>query len=428
VLITAAAALFADHGVRGALEREFEQRLERIAIRAASQIPPAELLDPRVRNSESASYAALQTLIGPLPATADLVDASIMDSTRVTLIDALGREEFEGLPSALDSLARPALDRALAGKASVSAPYSREHGVLRAAFAPILDRGHAIGVVAIEADVAYLPALDELSHTLALIALVSMLAIAVFAALFIRVASSAERLEQRLTRAENLAAMGRLTATLAHEIRNPLAIIRGSAERLGRLEPEAQRMSEFVVEESDRLSKTVERYLQFARTDDEPGSAAGAESGDAIAALEATLDLLEGECEARHVIVERSHERSRRTMVALDGESLKQVYLNLMLNALEAMPEGGRLRVDAVEKSGRLEVTIGDTGHGIAKETLERVGSPFFTTKAKGSGLGLFLTRRLVKSAGGELDIRSESGRGTTCIVRWPLARETRES
>jgi signal transduction histidine kinase len=427
VLITAAAALFADHGVRGALEREFEHRLERIATRAASQIPPAELLDPRVHDSESASYAALQTLIGPLPATADLVDASIMDSSRVTLIDALGREEFEGLPTALDSLARPALDRALAGHAAVSAPYARERGVLRAAFAPILEHGRAIGVVAIEADAAYLPALDELSHTLALIALVSMLAIAIFAALFIRVASSAERLEQRLSRAENLAAMGRLTATLAHEIKNPLAIIRGSAERLGRLAPEAQRMSEFVVEESDRLSKTVERYLQFARAEDETGAASG-EPGDAIAALEATLDLLEGECGARHVSIERVGVRPLRARVALDGESLKQVYLNLMLNALEAMPEGGRLSVEAIEKGGRLEVTIGDTGHGIAKETLERVGSPFFTTKAKGSGLGLFLTRRLVQSAGGELDIRSEPARGTTCTVRWPLAKGKRES
>ena len=106
--------------MRGALEHEFEVRLERIARRAASQIAPADLRDPRVHSSESAPYAALQTLIGPLPATADLVDAMIVDSARVTLVDARGREEFEGLPNALDSLARPAFDRAFAGEAAGS--------------------------------------------------------------------------------------------------------------------------------------------------------------------------------------------------------------------------------------------------------------------------------------------------------------------
>ena len=94
--------------MRGALEREFESRLERIVRRAASQIAPADLRDPAVRSSESAPYTALQTLIGPLPATADLMDAAIVDSARVTLVDAREREEIEGLPSTLDSIARPA--------------------------------------------------------------------------------------------------------------------------------------------------------------------------------------------------------------------------------------------------------------------------------------------------------------------------------
>ncbi len=110
--------------------------------------------------------------------------------------------------------------------------------------------------------------------------------------------------------------------------------------------------------------------------------------------------------------------------VRLDNESLKQVFLNLMLNALEAVGEGGRLDVAVAERRDRIEVSFADDGPGIAAETLRQLGSPFITTKARGSGLGLFLSRRLVRSAGGELDIESAVGRGTTCTVRLPRGRD----
>jgi two-component system, NtrC family, sensor histidine kinase HydH len=220
--------------------------------------------------------------------------------------------------------------------------------------------------------------------------------------------------------------MGRLTATLAHEIKNPLAIIRGSAQRLGKLEPQAERMAGFIVEETDRLSRTVARYLQFARPGESAGGEggeAGGETGDAAAALRATLELLDDEFRMRKVTVARS-DLDSAAPVALHPESLKQVFLNLILNALEAMPEGGRLDLARAERSGRFEFTIRDTGAGVAPEIAGKLGDPFFTTKAQGSGLGLFLTRRLVQSSGGDLEIRGEHGRGTTCVVRFPRRRE----
>ena len=108
----------------------------------------------------------------------------------------------------------------------------------------------------------------------------------------------------------------------------------------------------------------------------------------------------------------------------LDNESLKQLYLNLILNALDAMPKGGTLTVETAERPGRFEIVIADDGEGIPAGTLRRLGSPFFTTKASGSGLGLFLARRLAAAAGGDLRIRSEVGRGTTCAVRLPRRRD----
>jgi signal transduction histidine kinase len=263
--------------------------------------------------------------------------------------------------------------------------------------------------------VDYLPVLDGFRRTLLLATLLSALGITVLAVVNIRVAGSAARLERQLSRAENLAAMGRLTATLAHEIKNPLAIIRGSAERLGKLDPEARRWSDSVVEETDRLSRTVGRYLQFARGDE-----AGGGEGDAARALGETLDLLEGEFQARRATLVRPEPAPEALPVTLDNESLKQVFLNLMLNALEAIGEGGRLAVAVAERHGRVAVTFTDDGPGIPGDTLRQLGNPFVTTKARGSGLGLFLSRRLVQSAGGTLEIASAAGRGTTCTVQLP--------
>ncbi len=414
ILVTGGTAWVAYHGVRHALEGEFERRLERIAATAAGQIGAAEVADARL-HEEGGGYGAIQVQLVTLRSATGVENAALVDPAGITLVDARAPAENEGLPSALDSLAHAELARALAGHPAVSAPYRRGGRVLRVGFAPVADEaGRVAGAVAIEAEAAYFGVAAGLFRTLTVIALVSLLAIAVLAALFVRLAGSASRLERQLSRSENLAAMGRLTATLAHEIKNPLAIIRGSAQRLGKLDPEAARMAEYVIEESDRLSKTVARYLQFAR-----GEPAARERGDAVAMLEATLDLLEGEFAARKVTLERAPGAPAGVPVGLDNESLKQVYLNLILNALEAMPDGGRIQVGAVERHGRIEVRVADDGPGIPAETLKKLGHPFVTTKAQGSGLGLFLTRRLVRSAGGALEIRSEVGRGTTCTVRF---------
>jgi signal transduction histidine kinase len=418
-LVTVSSCWLAWQRVRASLVGEFEQRLRRVAASAAGQLTAEQIEDARSAGEESPGYLVVQVQLLTLRTSTSVANASLIDTTRLTLVDVREPLDSEGLPSVLDSLAGDALARSLRGETVVSPPYRHGGRVVRAGFAPVPSAaGRVAGVVAIEDEPKYDPVLAGLAQTLTLISLASLVAIAVLAAFIVRAAGASTRLERRLSRAENLAAMGRLTATLAHEIKNPLAIIRGSAERLRASDPEARRMAGFVIEEADRLSKTVARYLQFARG----GAADGGEHGDAIAALDSTLDLLEGEFRARQVSLERSRGAADSVTVRLDPESLKQVYLNLLLNALEAMPAGGRLGVGDRVVDGRIEITITDEGPGIAPEVLRRIGDPFFTTKAQGSGLGLFLTRRLVRSSGGDLEIDSEAGRGTTCRVKLPRA------
>ena len=422
ILAVGSLSWLAYRSVRLGLESEFSGRLEGIASTAASQVRPADIADARLLGEAGGGYLALQVLIQQLCATPGTVNASLLDSTGAVIYDCRG-SEGQGLPSPLDTLAREVLGRARAGQPAVSPPLQVDGHMLRIGVAPVmsepaLGRSHVVGLLAVEAEARYLEPLRALRRRLGLITLVIAAALAVLAAAVARTAWSGAVLERRLSRAENLAAMGRMTATLAHEIKNPLSIIRGSARRLGKLEPAAAEMADDVVSEVDRLTATVNRYLQFARGSDSPAGA-----GDARAALEATLALLEGEARARGLTLEREGQWPERAPVPLDDDALRQIALNLLLNAFEAIEGGGRIGIGLEEVRGRVELRVTDSGPGIPPDTLRRLGEPFVTTKAQGTGLGLFLTRRLVESAGGTLEIANAVGRGAVCRVLLPRRR-----
>lgn len=405
-------------GVSRSLHSEFERRLVGLAASTATQIGADDIRDAHLFGEEGSGYVQLQVQLEALKATTGLSNASLVDSAGTVVYDCRG-PDLARETTRLDTLARSDLRLALEGRALVSAPYGVGGTSLRAGLAPVVGAdGRVAGVVAVEAREEYLPVLAGIRRTLLLATALIALAITVLAALRIRVAIASERLERRLAQSETLVAMGRLTATLAHEIKNPLAIIRGSAQRLGKLEPEARRMADFIVEESDRLSGTVSRYLQFAR-----GGEPNPGAGDAVAALDATLGLLEGEARARRVTVERAGE-SGAFPVRLDNESLKQIYLNLVLNAMEAMPEGGPILAHVAPAGNAVEVRITDRGPGLPAGHLNMPGTAFWTTKAQGSGLGLFLSRRLARSAGGELTLKNAEGGGAVATLRLPRRKE----
>lgn len=416
MLVTALFAVAAYRVVARAFRAEYGARLEQLALLAASQVHPADVTDARRIGEESPGYLALQALLDPFVVGAGLADATVVDSSGVVIYDVREPETSVGLPSDLDTLAAAELRGARAGRRAVVSTTEPGRPERWLAFAPVRHESDVVGVLVLQGEPTFAPTLERLRRTLALAALVSLLAIAALAMLLVRTANSGLALERRLSRAENLAAMGRLTATLAHEIKNPLAILRGTAKRLGRNEPSQQPLADSMIEEVDRLSRTVNRYLQFARGETPP-----TEAGDLAAALAATLDLLEGEFQSRGVTLQRET-AAGDAVVRLDDESLKQVFLNLVLNALEASPAGADVRVTSSRERDRVEVRIEDAGPGVPAEVLERLGEPFVTTKAQGTGLGLFLSQRLLQSAGGTLAVRNRPGAGAEVRVRLPLA------
>lgn len=416
ILATSALTWLAYRGISRALVHEFERRVSGLAAATATQISADDIEDARLRGDEGSGYATLQLQLEELRATTALENASLFDSARSVIYDCRGLL-YEHEVTRLDTLARASVAQALAGLPTVSPPFRLPGGTFCAGFAPVMGAGGRVaGVVAVEAKLDYLETLAGVRRSLITAWLVLSAALALFALLLLRAARGAERLERQLVRSDTLAAMGRLTASLAHEIKNPLAIIRGSATRLGRLAPDAQRMADFVVDESDRLSRTVARYLQFAR-----GSEPGAGPGDADASLAATLELLEAEARQRAVRFEREGERAAAP-VTLDDESLKQIYLNILLNAIEAMPQGGVIRVGIVTHHGKVEVRVTDQGPGLTDEQLRQLGTPFQSSKPQGSGLGFFLSQRLAQSAGGTLALENAAGGGACCTLRLPAA------
>jgi two-component system sensor histidine kinase PilS (NtrC family) len=235
------------------------------------------------------------------------------------------------------------------------------------------------------------------------------------------------RMEEQLRQGDRLAAIGRLAAGLAHEIRNPIGSIRGSVEVLsGSLAPQGddRRLMEIVLRESDRLDAIIRDFLQFSR----PPHLIRVPT-DVSAMLDEILLMLSNQGGVQGPDGPRV--QFRRDVTApgakadVDPAQLRQALWNLCLNAVEAMPEGGELRVSVrtvVQDRTLMEITIEDTGVGIAAAELTQVFEPFFTTKPHGTGLGLAIAHRIVEDHGGEIRVQSEPWRGSRFTISIPVS------
>jgi len=228
-------------------------------------------------------------------------------------------------------------------------------------------------------------------------------------------------MERRMRRSETLAEVGALAAGIAHELRNGLKPISGSVELLQRdLKPEGETadLMDLIARESVRLNKFVTDLLNYSRERDL--AIETVELGAHLRDLVGTLRL--DPRRAEHVQVQLAAGPAD-TVVTLDCEQMRQVWLNLGANALEALDERGTLTVGwVVPQPGHVLVEFRDDGPGIAPDDLRRVGEPFFTTKRGGTGLGLAIAQRIVERHGGVLTLESVAGQGTTARVTLPVA------
>ena len=233
-----------------------------------------------------------------------------------------------------------------------------------------------------------------------------------------------EEREHRLIRSERLATVGRMAAQITHEIRNPLASLGLYVELLGdelAEDGEARRLVASIGTEIDRLSEITETYLRFVRL---PRPKLEREDLGAIAT--AVMEFSRAELSKGGISLELSV-AAGLPEVAADENQIRQALLNLVRNAREAMPSGGKLRVEVSGGTGQVRMSIADTGPGIAPEHLGKIFDPFFSTKEKGTGLGLALVQQILAEHGGRIEVASPPSGGTAFILTLPaLAPEVR--
>ncbi len=227
--------------------------------------------------------------------------------------------------------------------------------------------------------------------------------------------------DRQIMQAEKMAAIGELAAGIAHEIRNPLGIITGSVETLRKHEDPKLRaeMMEYILEESKRIDGLISTFLDFSKPK-EPQKI----RCNLLDVLEKTLLLILPQAYTHRVEIQKEIPPNP-IWVKVDVDQIRQAFMNLCINALEAMPQGGVLRILVGEnRMDKVMISFSDTGKGVPKEVRTRIFEPFFTTKERGTGLGLFIAHQIITQHGGEITLTEGEKGGSSFTVSLPLERE----
>jgi len=227
-------------------------------------------------------------------------------------------------------------------------------------------------------------------------------------------------MEKEMRQNERLAAVGRMAAGVAHEVRNPLSSVKGLALLLRDKFASSSRESEMatlLVQEVERMNRTISELLSFAR----PASLALAPV-HLEELLRQAARLIDADAASDGISITLTLEEGLPAVMA-DRDRLNQVFINIMLNGVQSMDQGGELRVAARGAAGgrSVEVIIEDTGSGMDPETMEQVFYPYFTTREDGTGIGLAISQKIISDHGGSIRMESEPGRGTRVTIELPV-------
>ena len=396
--------------VSRALEAETALRLTAVASAAIGEATEELLLRPDVVDD-----AFVAATLSAVAARSDLDDVLVYDANGNLLLDLEDRTFGGRNPYAdLDSTAYAA---AVAGSAAASATRDVAGILFKSAYAPVHDVDGTPGaVLAVAAGGGFLARLPALRRTLWLVSLGSAACVALLGVIFFGMSRRLASTETALARSETLGALGLMAAGVAHEVRNPLAIIAGTAQRLRRKYGvgSGDPLFEFIPEEVERLNGILEGYLRFAR--DEPLRLV---ETDLSRVVDRSVQLVAEEWTPRGVRFERGGSQEP-VPVSGDPQRLTQVMLNVLINAAQAMPSGGVVHVDVSAEDGAALVRVADRGIGFDERALRGAFQPFFTTKEHGSGLGLAMAKRIMEGHDGRISVGNRPDGGAVVTLRLP--------
>jgi len=226
------------------------------------------------------------------------------------------------------------------------------------------------------------------------------------------------RLKEQLNRAEHLSSLGEMVAVISHEIRNPLGIIRSSSEllnkQMAKYDPNNS-IPSIIVEESVRLNNIITDFLEFAKPRSPQLVECRIEN-----VLEKNIAFMESQIDEEGYDIE-NHYQNDLPVVKADSDMLYQAFLNILINAMQAMPEGGKIYIEVCSTNNTVTICFEDEGTGISEEHMEKIWSPFFSTKEKGTGLGLGIVKNIIESHGGIVQIANRPDCGARMTVELPV-------
>lgn len=399
------------------LSATYSRRLLETTVLVAAMLDAESMVLSRIWD-EPASDSNLQNMVRAARESGPFEDLRLLSNEGSSWFETSDDEDDSELASMLARAAGSAFDSATAGIAQTSELYpSPRGGYFLAACAPVFDAGSSVlGVVVAEAANDYFSPLEQLKEGMILLDLFAGLLFLSMGLIWTGVHRRLARAERAALRAAQLAAMGQMVATVAHELKNPLGIIKNTAERIRtKYGAPDEPLFDFIPEEVDRLDSLLRRYLQFARLE-----IADTETVELVPFTDKLKDQMQLNSEDKINLTFRIEDG---LSVHADPAALRQILLNLILNALEAcrLSDGGEVSLFAARKGQTVEIVVSDTGVGMDKETLRRASEPFFTTRPDGSGLGIYLAQTLTEQMNGAMIIRSRAGEGTSVSLTLPV-------
>jgi two-component system sensor histidine kinase HydH len=236
--------------------------------------------------------------------------------------------------------------------------------------------------------------------------------------LLIRDVTAIRQMENEVTRTRHLNSIGSLAAGVAHEIRNPLSSIKGFAvyfkERLSG-NKEDEQTADVMIAETERLNRVISQLIEFARP-----LKLKKEKVQFMELVQHTIKLIAADAQKNKISVE-INAATKMPAVEVDPDKIKQVLLNIFLNCLAALKEGGKLTIELLPSADNLTVIISDNGAGIEKMDLPKIYDPYFTSKPAGTGLGLAVVQKIMEAHGGKIDVESTAAQGTKAYLHFPL-------
>lgn len=419
---------------RKLLDVELGKRLEGTAQIAALLVRPEQVraLTAAVRDSAAAVVDSVSDFVVQMDAieASDRVRASWSrlaegaEASNVLLLDPHSRvllrlKEPFSFGRDVVTLDRAALTRAYIGEAAHSPLYEKDRQYLRSGYAPVVDDdGGVMGAVVVEGGSSAFRPLEAIRASLLVAALLASILIVVIGLAYVRMVGHLNRIEENLRHTDLLASVGQVAAGVAHEIRNPLAVLRGASQRLQKHENlnQAQRVEllAMIDEEVGRMGTVVQTFLDLSRRP----------KGEDVffelkPVLDRSLEILRVELDRSKVTVEYDWEAPQMAMEG-DPNAMHHVFLNLALNARDVMPAGGLLRVKVQGKKGEARIMFEDTGPGVPKGMRTKIFEPFYTTRATGTGLGLAFVDRIVTEHGGSVTVGNAPAGGALFEIRLP--------